>query len=127
MIDVDPGIVCRLIELAREFHAQETVTIDEEPASFDEDWQSHALAEHSGDPVLGEFRSVVDDLNPDEQQQVVALMWLGRGDYDLEEWDDALEYAAEAWNESTGDYLIAHPLVAEHLETGLEQQGYSCD
>lgn len=127
MLDVDSGTVCRLIELAREFHAQEEVTFDTEPGSFDEDWDSHALSEHTGDPILAEFRSVVEDLNPDEQQQVVALMWLGRGDYELDEWQDALEYAAEAWNEFTADYLIAHPLVAEHIENGLELHGYSCD
>jgi hypothetical protein len=57
----------------------------------------------------------------------VALMWLGRGDYDLEEWEDALEQARESWSAHTAEYLIATPLVADYLEEGLSMHGYSCE
>jgi len=30
------------------------------------------------------------------------------------------EDAAEAWNPNTADYLISHPMLADHLATGLE-------
>lgn len=125
MLEVNLDTVFRLIDLAREFHADQEVTLEDEPESFDEDWETHELAEYSGNPVLEEFRGEVDGLNPDEQQQVVALMWVGRGDYDIEEWDEALEYAAEAWTPDTADYLIAHPLLADHLANGLEVLGLS--
>ena len=29
-------------------------------------------------------------------------------------------------NEQTGEYLLAHPMLAEHLTMGLEQHGYEC-
>lgn len=127
MLDVSPGVVCRLIDLAREFHAQDNVDIEGEPQQLDDDWESQILEPHVEDPILEEFCSVVADLNPDQQQQVVGLLWLGRGDYELDEWDAALDYASDAWNEQTGEYLLAHPMLAEHLTTGLDLHGYECE
>lgn len=127
MLEVNIGTVCRMIELAREFHAQQHVEIDQEPAAVYEDFTGEELEAWEDDPFLEEFRSVLNELNPDEQQQVVVLMWLGRGDYEIDEWEGLLEYAEEAWTEETADYLIAHPLLAEHLEAGLEQHGLSCE
>ena len=127
MIETNPQVVCNLIELAREFHAQQAVTIADEPEGLGHDAEAQVLEAHAGDPVLEEFRAVVEDLSPQEQQQVVALLWLGRGDYEMDEWDDAVAYAADAWTPTTADYLIAHPLLAEYLTTGLEQHGHRCD
>ncbi|MFW6093270.1 MAG: DUF3775 domain-containing protein [Pseudomonadota bacterium] len=127
MLDVNPDTVCRLIDLAREFHGQEAVSIPEEPDNPADHWPREVLAAHTGDATLGEFRSIIEDLEPDQQQQVVGLLWVGRGDYELDEWADALEYAAHAWTETTADYLIAHPLLADYLREGLELHGYSCD
>ncbi|MGB0514195.1 MAG: DUF3775 domain-containing protein [Wenzhouxiangellaceae bacterium] len=127
MLEVSTATICRLIDLAEEFHALQDVDFTDNPGRMGDDFTSEALEPHQDNPFLAEFRSVVDDLNPDEQQQIVALLWLGRGDYEKDEWSDALEYAAEAWTPTTGDYLIAHPMVADHLSTGLEQFGLSCE
>lgn len=127
MLDVNIDNVCRLIELAREFHAQEGVVIPEEPNDPGDDWQVQILAAHASDASLAEFKSVVDDLEPFQQQEIVALLWVGRGDFTLEEWDDVLVQAADAWNERTAEYLIAHPMLAEYLTDGLDLHGYRCD
>jgi hypothetical protein len=127
MLEVNPDTVCRLIELARVFHAQEEVVIPEEPENLDADYPTQILAEHAGDSTLQEFRNIITDLEPDQQQQIVALLWTGRGDFSLEEWPEALEEAADNWNENTADYLIAHPLLSDYLTDGLDQHGYSCD
>lgn len=127
MLDVNPDTVCRLIELARVFHAQDEVVIPEEPDNPSGDWLTQILAGHADDSMLDEFRNIVADLEPDQQQQIVALLWLGRGDFTLEEWTEAVEEAAENWNERTADYLIAHPLLPDYLTEGLDQHGYSCD
>lgn len=124
MLDLNPAVVCRLIDLARKFHAQQDVAITDEPQALDDDWQSKILEPHAEDPIVEEFCSVVADLNPDQQQQIVGLLWLGRGDYDLSEWQDALDYASDAWNEQTGEYLLAHPMLSEHLTIGLREHGY---
>lgn len=127
MLDVNPDTVCRLIELAREFHAQEAVVIPDEPEGPGDDWSVQILAAHSGDATLQEFSSIIDDLEPDQQQQVVALMWLGREDYSIDEWDEAVEEARYNWSDHTAKYLLAHPYLADYLLQGLNLHGYECE
>lgn len=127
MLEVNPETICRLIDLAREFHGQGEVLIADEPENPTVEWPIETLAAYAEDPILEEFRSVLEGLPPDQQQQVVAVQWLGRGDYDLDQWDEAVAYAEECWTETTADYLIAHPLLADYLSEGLDLLGYSCE
>jgi hypothetical protein len=100
---------------------------DEAPESLADDEAFERLTEYHGDPSYIELRNLIEDLEPDQQRTLVALMWLGRGDYDLDDWDEALSYAAEADSVSTVDYLIATPLLADYLEEGLSLHGYEED
>ena len=127
MLDINPDTVCRLIQLAREFHAQVDVVIPETEGNPSGDWAAQTLANHADDMTFQEFRSIVRDLEPDQQQQVVALLWTGRGDYSEDEWEDALEQARYDWTPYTAEYLIVHPLLANYLEEGLDIFGYSCN
>jgi hypothetical protein len=126
-LELNPDTVCFLIDKAREFHAKEEVVIPDTPGSPTEDWALQVLADHVDDATYQEFRATVNDLEPDQQHQLVALLWLGRGDYDTAEWDEALAEARRSWTPRTADYLIAHPQLADHLEDALEQLGYSCE
>lgn len=130
MIELNPDIVCAVIERAREFQAQETVAVpDEESFSPGEDGELaiQVLAEHGGDTVLEEGRALIDDLEPDQQVALVALMWVGRGDFSADEWEDALEQAGDSYNNHTADYLFSTPMVADYLVEGLAEFGYDCD
>lgn len=127
MLEINPETVCALINMAREFHAKEQVVIPEEPANPSGDWAIQVLADHADDLTLQEFRAGIEDLEPDQQASLVALMWLGRGDYSDSEWEDALADAEAQWTDRTADYLMARPLLAEYLEEGLSILGYSCD
>ncbi len=127
MLDVDLDTVCFLVEKARIFHAQEAVVIPDMPDNPADDWGLQALAAHGEDPTLQEFRMVFNDLEPDQQANVVALLWLGRGDFDVSEWENALETARENATPNTADYLMAHPLLADYLAEGLALLGYHCD
>lgn len=123
---VNPDTVHRLMELAREFHTQDWVEVPDDPISL-EDIEPDILSSYSGDPILGEFRSIIEDLDQDQQVQVVALMWLGRGDYEPDEWESLLQDADDAWTDYTADYLLAHPLLADHLREGLDLLDYQDD
>lgn len=127
MLNVNSETVCRLINLAKEFHAQEEVTFPEEPENSSGDWALQVLASHKGDTTFLEFKSIIDDLEPDQQQEVVALLWLGRSDFTDDEWADAVEEARANWTPRTAEYLIAHPLLPDYLLEGLDILGYSCD
>jgi hypothetical protein len=60
-------------------------------------------------------------LDTDQQITLVALMWLGRGDFSAEEWKAALLEATRSWNTRTSEYLTGTPMVADYLEEGLQQ------
>jgi len=127
MLEINPESVCFLISKAREFHAKEQVTIPDEPLSPTEDWARQALADHGDDLTFQEFKIAVDDLEPDQQAAVVALMWLGRGDYSADQWDEACAEAQEQWKSTTAEYLMARPLVADYLTEGLFLLGHGCE
>jgi hypothetical protein len=127
MMELNPETVCFLISKAKEFHAKEEVVIPEEPLSPSEDWARQVLADHTDDLTLQEFKAVVDDLEPDQQFALIALMWLGRGDYSVEQWDAACSDAESRWTPRTAEYLLATPLVADYLEEGLALLGYDCE
>lgn len=125
MLDLNPDIVRAVVSRAREFQAKESVVIPNDGG--DSDWAMQSLASHGGDLSLQEVRALIDDLEPDQQTSLMTLMWIGRGDYGAEEWDEAYEEARDAWNERVADYLLATPMVADYLEEGLSELGYSLE
>ncbi len=127
MLSVHPDTICFIIAKAREFQAKEQVVIPETPSSPSDDWALQVLADHIDDLSLLEVKTAVQDLSPEQQAELVALMWLGRGDYDMEDWYTAIEDAQHAQSDNTAQYLLAHPYVSDYLEEGLIQHGYSCE
>lgn len=129
MLNVRLETICYIIAKAREFQAKEQVVIPDTPTSPSEDWAMQVLADHSDDYSLAEIRAMVEDLDADQQAELIALMWLGRGDYSIEEWDTATEEALAHYEDhgSTTQYLLAHPMVSDDLEEGLIAHGYSCE
>jgi len=123
MLDLNPDTVRFIVDKARAFHVKEAVTIPEEPLSPSDDWAQQILADHIDDPVFQELETTINDLEPDQQVSLVALMWLGRGDFAMDEWTDALRQAWESRNERTAQYLIGTPLLADYLLEGLDQFG----
>jgi hypothetical protein len=75
------------------------------------------------DPAYAELKATINDLEPDQQIHLVGLMWLGRGDYAVEEWQRALNDARDQWNARTAEYLIGTPLLADYLSEGLDRLG----
>jgi hypothetical protein len=124
---VNPDDVCQLIQLARDFHARDAVAIEDEPRDPTEDLILDTVENSADNPVVAEFRGIIADLDYTQQVQLVGLLWVGRGDYDLSEWRHAISESEEQWSEHTADYLLAHPMLAEHLDEGLEILGYRCE
>lgn len=127
-IAVSPHKVCVLIGMAREFHAKESVSFPESDyASGGEDWAMQVLADHRDDPCYREMHQIISGMDLEEQVNLVALLWLGRGDFAAEEWAEALEEARGRLSSHTADYVIGTPLAADYLEEGLSALGYSCE
>jgi hypothetical protein len=82
------------------------------------------LEDHSDDPARTELVAMIRALNEDEQVDLVALTWLGRGDGDLDDWEDLRAEAARAHNRRTAEYLSGIPLLSDYLEEALAQFGH---
>ncbi|CUH79935.1 DUF3775 domain-containing protein [Tropicibacter naphthalenivorans] len=72
----------------------------------------------------GELRAFVGRMNEEEQAALVAVMWIGRGAFEAEEWAEAYATAFAEASSPTEDYLIGTPHLADNLEAGLEALGY---
>jgi len=82
------------------------------------------LAEEKADNLTEEeLRELIDDLNVDEAAELIALMWIGRGDYDAAEWAEAVNEARQRDLRRTSKYLLGMPLLGDWLEEGLEAIG----
>ncbi len=126
MIELNPDIVRAVIDRAREFQAKESVVIPDEQLvpPDDADWAMQVVSGHEGDTMLEEGRTLVDDLEPDQQITLMALMWIGRGDFAPDEWEEALEQGRDLYADNTADILFATPMVSDYLEEGLAAFGY---
>jgi hypothetical protein len=127
MIDLNSMTVRNIIGYAREFQAEASMAAEDAPTSLADDQAFERLAEWHGDVRYTELNNAIEDLEPDQQQTLVALMWLGRGDYSIDDWEEALAYAGEAASVATASYLISTPLLADYLEEGLSLHGYDDD
>ena len=70
-----------------------------------------------------ELRQLIGDLNVDEAAELIALMWIGRGDYDASEFAEAVNEARLRGNRRTAKYLLGMPMLGDWLEEGLEAIG----
>ena len=127
MLHVPIETICFLIDKAHEFQSQEGFVPPELPDIPTEDWALEALSDHTEDPCLNEVQEVLGEMSARQCAEVVSVMWLGRGDYEVDDWEAAVEDALEGYSERAAEYLLAHPTVAEDLNEGLIQLGYSCE
>jgi Protein of unknown function (DUF3775) len=122
---ISPEKVSYIITKAREFDVKDVVTDPDSGSNASDDAMLSVLEDHADDPVVAELRAAIFALNVDEQVDLVALAWLGRGDGGIDEWDDLRAEAADAHNARTASYLLGMPLLSDYLEEGLSELGIS--
>jgi hypothetical protein len=134
MADIDTELsvsrekVCFVIAKAREFEAKEAPNIPDEASNPSDDRMIEVLEDRpSEDAVLQELRSIIGGMSEDEQIDLVALAWLGRGDAGAEGWQELRSEAARAHNRRTASYLLAMPLLPTYLQDALAELGLSCE
>jgi len=119
--------VCFVIVKAREFDVKDAVTDPDDASNAMDDDMISVLEDHRDDPVADEIRGFIGALNLDEQIDLVALTWLGRGDGTIDDWDELRAEAARAHNKRTAAYLLGIPLLADYLVEALALFDRSCD
>jgi hypothetical protein len=121
-LNLNPEDLRTLILNLRALMAQEEeVSPDSGSNPTDDEGGTSALQDSPENLTREEIATVIEDLEPDQQAELVALMWIGRGDMEPEEWDEAVALALELQEGPTSEYLLKHPHVADYLVEGLDR------
>ena len=124
--------VCALIEAARELAGKVPSTAGDRTTTG-EDSKTVTIEDYPGEAVFdsdGRRREMIEfvaGLNVEEQVDLLALIWLGRGDYELDEWDAALAEAEARIAARDPDYMIGDAALPEYLGDGLEAFDKTCE
>ena len=119
--------LCFLIVKAREFDAKMEPEVSDPGDNPTDDADRMVLFDYPDDATVEEIQGFLEALNEDEIAEIVAMIWVGRGDYDVDEWDNVVSAAMEDEDSRRLEALLAIPLLADYLEEGLSQLGYSCE
>src|SRR5438094_2503937 len=118
MLTIPLEMLAYIIEKAREFDAEVPSDAEEGSNAADDD-ERKILLDTPENPTEQELRDAIDGLGIPERQELLALMWLGRGDYDAESWSGALQQARPTQSASGTTYLLRTPLLGEYIEAGV--------
>jgi hypothetical protein len=127
MIEISSDKIAYVILEARELAAA-MANLDESPSAIRTEDDAYILLERgSRDTTPSEFATFIAELNEDEQADLVAIVWIGRGTFSAEEFEEAVETAKAERTNPTEDYLLGIPLLADYLEAGMEKLGYTIE
>ena len=117
--------VCSLIEILREYAGRALPTATRDVSEGD-DGPMESMEDRPDDPSLAEVREFIAGLSLDERVSLQALLWVGRGDYGLEEWPAALAEAQRRDSTRDLDFALLEELTPQEFEEGLNSFGRSC-
>jgi len=128
MLTIPLAKLAFIVEKAREYEVEVPVDPDAATGSdaVDDD-ERQILLDTPDNPTEQELRDAIDGLNLDEREELLALLWLGRGDYDAQSWPEALRQARETQSSTEAEYLLGTPLLGDYLEEGVEALGLSLE
>lgn len=125
---IDPAKVFFFITKAREFQVKEAADFagdeaDGEGSNPSDEGQADVLIDRPDDSSLREMQGLIAALNEDEIATLIALAWVGRGDFDAEDWPEALAAAQDQARDKPARYLTRFPLVADLIEDAMAEYG----
>lgn len=112
-----------IITKAREYDVQVPAVDENSGSNPGDDHDIDILDASHENPTRKELFAAIQSLNEDQRIELLALMWVGRGDFSAVEWDEALSTASERHNGREAKYLIGTPLLGDYIEEGLAALG----
>ncbi len=122
-ISISAEKVAFLLEKTREFDVKEGATDPASGSNATDDNMIDVLGENGHDAVVQEITSFVGSLSEDEQIDLIALMRLGRGDAEFEDWDRLWRETRDTREVPAARVLLDEPLVSDYLAEGLNAFG----
>jgi hypothetical protein len=114
----------RVEELVLRFNAvmaKEGADISDLGGNASDDEVAVTLQETGGDLSRDEITQEIESMNDEQQDALLALFWIGRGDAEPEAWKETKGLARQLHNGSASRYLLGQPEVGEFLTEGLER------
>jgi hypothetical protein len=127
MPEINPGKVCFIIQMARDRLSMEP-GIGPDASNPTDDGERSMLSSAAGS-FRRELVEYIRDLDVDETAALLALAWIGRGDYEADDWESAVKAASERGGSEAPvwRYLLEVPLLPDYLEDALSAFGRSCE
>ncbi|EAQ05511.1 DUF3775 domain-containing protein [Yoonia vestfoldensis] len=114
----------RIEELVLRFNAlmaKEATDISNLGSNASDDAVAASLQETGGDLRRDEITQEIESMNDEQQDALVALFWIGRGDREPAEWGVVKTLARQQHKGLVSRYLLGQPEVGEFLTAGLEK------
>ena len=83
------------------------------------------IKDHEYDSGYQELLGFLQTLSEDELISLVAILWIGRGTYDVDDLIGALDESRDIGANRIPGYILSIPLLAEYLEEGSNLLGLS--
>lgn len=133
-LTIDPEIAWQIAQLAQSYQGEglmpveEDDVVDSDPGDDpipDVDTIVDEAETVQEDALDDELESLIHGLNVDAKHDLLALIWVGRGDYEASDWSEARKAAREAEPFDVADYLEELQMGSDYIENALEALGYS--
>ena len=124
-MDIAVDKVTDLIAHLRAIEVKEGDTDPDSGSNPIDDSATDVLVSGTDDATEDEIRGVLASLNDDERADLLALLYVGRGDMEPEEWSEAVRFARERAAEGQGvrAELLGAPDAGDLLAEGLDRMG----
>ena len=122
---VSPEKVGFIIVKAREYDAKVEPDDPGSGSNPADDLEADVLEDFRDDATFDELCAAIDALNEDEIIDLIALAWVGRGDFEKGQWREARRLANERHRPHSAAYLVGMPYLGDYLEEGLATLGHS--
>lgn len=114
-------IVATVVDLANAVQDAQEGLLSGEDDEGDEEEEEDKVTEE----MLTDY---IDELNEEQQVALIALAWVGRGDHEPEEWEEALKLAAERNARGTASvYLSGLEGLGDLLSEGAAAFGLAIE
>src|SRR5665213_425774 len=120
-LTITPDSAFAILLKAREFDVKVPQTDPDSGSNPTDDESIDALEFGPSDDTRRELISAIHDLNDDEQADLIALIFLGRGDFTLSEWNQARQEAGQIGRQHIPRFVTEIPLASDYLQEGLFQ------
>lgn len=128
-MDIALDKITEIVLRLRAVEVKEGATDPDSGSNPIDDGATDVLISGTDDATEGEIRAMIRGLNADERADLLALLYVGRGDMEPQEWDEAVRFAheREAAGEGAVKELLGSPDAGDLLDEGLERLGITPD